>query len=86
MAVAVKAEGMGSGVAELSKALFAIDVVSVGRNQQTTGLELDAVAWAKCESGPFCKNRRKMIDENLAACETDKNGKLESCQRVVILY
>lgn len=65
MAVAVKAEGMGSGVAELSKALFAIDVVGVGRNQQTTGLELDAVAWAKRESGPFCKNRGKMIDENL---------------------
>lgn len=84
MAVAVKAEGMGSGVAELSKALFAINVVSIGRNQQTTRLELNAVAWAKRKRGPFCKNRRKMTDDNLAACETDKNGKLESCQRVMI--
>lgn len=34
--VTVKAEGMGSGLADLSKALFALDVVRVGRNQQTT--------------------------------------------------
>lgn len=63
VAVTVKAEGMGSGLAELSEALFAIDVVSVGRNQQTTRLELYAVAWAERESGPFCKDRRKMLHE-----------------------
>lgn len=59
--VTVKAEGMGGGLAELSEALFAIDVVGVGRNQQTTRLELDAVARAERESGPFCKDRRRML-------------------------
>lgn len=55
--VAVKAEGVGSGLAELSEALLALDVVSVGRNQQTAGLQLDAVARAESESGPFCRDR-----------------------------
>lgn len=55
--VTVKAEGMGGGLAELSEALFALDVVSIGRNQQATGLELDAVARAQSESGPFCRDR-----------------------------
>lgn len=36
MCVAVEAEGMGSGLTELSKTLFALDVVSIGRNEQTT--------------------------------------------------
>ena len=57
MGVTVKAEGMGGGLAELSEALFALDVVSIGRNQQATGLELDAVARAQSESGPFCRDR-----------------------------
>lgn len=57
MGVAVKAEGVGSGLAELSEALLALDVVSVGRNQQTAGLQLDAVARAESESGPFCRDR-----------------------------
>lgn len=51
--VTVKAEGVGSGLAQLSEALFAIYVVSVGRNQQTAGLQLDAVARAESEGGPF---------------------------------
>ena len=36
MGVTMKAEGMGSGLAELSKALSALNVVSVGGNEQAT--------------------------------------------------
>lgn len=57
MGVTVKAEGMRGGLAELSEALFALDVVSIGRNQQAAGLELDAVARAQSKSGPFCRDR-----------------------------
>lgn len=60
MVVAVKAEGVRGGLAELSEALFAIDVVSIGRNQQTARLELDAVTRTESESGPFCQERKKM--------------------------
>lgn len=56
--VTVEAEGVWGGLAELSKALFALDVVSIGRNQQTTGLELDAMTRTEGESGPFCQKRR----------------------------
>lgn len=44
--ITVEAEGVWGGLAELSEALLAVNVVRVGRNQQTTGLELDAVTWA----------------------------------------
>lgn len=57
--ITVEAEGVWGGLAELSEALFAVNVVRVGRNQQTTRLELDAVTWAQSEGGPFCKQRRK---------------------------
>lgn len=36
MGVTVKAEGMGSGLAELAETLLALDVVSIGRNEQAT--------------------------------------------------
>lgn len=55
MGVTVEAEGMRSSLAELSKTLFALNVVSVGRNHQTSRFQLDAVAWTEGESGPFCK-------------------------------
>jgi len=55
--VAVEAEGVGSGLAELSEALFALDVVRVGRNQQAAGLQLEAVTRAESEGGPFCRDR-----------------------------
>lgn len=54
MGVAVEAEGVGSGLAELTEALFALDVVSVCRDEKTAGLQLDAVARAESEGGPFC--------------------------------
>lgn len=53
--VTVEAEGAGSGLAQLSEALFALNVVSVGRYQQAARLQLDAVAWAESKSGPFCR-------------------------------
>lgn len=46
---------MGSGLAEVAEALFALDVVGVGRNEQTARLQLDAVARAESEGGPFCQ-------------------------------
>lgn len=60
MVVAVKAEGVRGGLAELSEALFTVDVVSIGRNQQTARLQLDAVTGTESESGPFCQERKKM--------------------------
>lgn len=58
--VAVKAEGVGRGPAELAKTLSAVDVVSVGWNQQASRLELDAVAWPQCKGGPFCRCKRRV--------------------------
>lgn len=55
VSVAVKAEGVGSGLAEVPEAFFALDVVGVGRNEQTARLQLDAVARAESEGGPFCQ-------------------------------
>lgn len=55
--VTVKAEGVGSGAAQASEALFALDVVRVGGNQQAAGLQLDAVTRAEGEGGPFCRDR-----------------------------
>lgn len=60
MVVAVEAESVRSGLAQLSEALRTVDVVGVGRNQQAARLELDAVARAQSKSGPFCESRRKM--------------------------
>lgn len=57
--ITVEAEGVWGGLAQMSEALFAVNVVGVGRNQQTTGLELDAVTWAQSKGGPFCKQTRK---------------------------
>lgn len=51
--IAVEAEGVRGRLAQLSKALFAVDVVGVGRDQQATGLELDAVSWAQSKGGPL---------------------------------
>lgn len=59
MVIAVEAEGVRGGPAQLSEALFAINVVGVGRDQQTTGLELDAVSRAQSKGSPFCKQTRK---------------------------
>lgn len=74
--VTVKAEGVGSGQAELSEALFALDVVGVRRNQQTTRLQLDAVARAESKSGPFFKNRggsdtQMLLYQNFVTCSDD---------------
>lgn len=57
--VAVKAESVGRGQAELAETLSAVDVVGVGGNQEAPGLELDAVTWAKREGGPFCTDERE---------------------------
>lgn len=59
--ITVEAEGVGRGLAELSEALFAVNVVRVSWNQQTARLELDAVTWAQSKSGPFCKQRMKVL-------------------------
>lgn len=61
MVIAVEAEGVRGGLAQLSEALFAVDVVGVGGDQQATGLELDAVSWAQSKSGPFCKPTGKEL-------------------------
>lgn len=55
MGVAVEAEGARGGLAELSEALFALDVIGVGRNQQAARLQLNAMARAKSKCGPFCQ-------------------------------
>lgn len=60
MGVTVETEGVGTGLAELPEALFALDVVGVGRNQETAGLQLDAVARAESKCGPFCRDRGGM--------------------------
>lgn len=57
MGVTVEAEGMGGGLAEFPKALFAVDVVSISRNQESARLQLDTVAWAESKGGPFCRKR-----------------------------
>lgn len=59
--IAVEAEGVWGGLAQLSEALFAFNVVGVGGNQQTAGLELDAVTWAQSKGGPFCKQTREEL-------------------------
>lgn len=58
--VAVKAEGVGRGPAELAETLSAVDVVSVGWNQQASRLELDAVARPQRKGGPFWRRKRRM--------------------------
>lgn len=58
--VAVEAEGVGRGPAELAETLSAVDVVSVGRDQQAARLELYAVAWPEGKGGPFCRSERRM--------------------------
>lgn len=59
MCVTVETEGVGSGLAELSETLFTLDVVSIGRNEQATWLQLDAVTGAESESGPFCREGKR---------------------------
>lgn len=55
MGVTVKTEGMGTGLAQVSKTVLVLYVVGVGRNQQTSRLELDAVARTESKGGPLCK-------------------------------
>lgn len=57
--VAVEAESVRRGQAELTEALSAVDVVGVGRDEQASGLELDAVARAEREGGPLCADQRR---------------------------
>lgn len=53
--VAVEAEGPRGGLAELSEALLALDLVGVGGDQQTARLQLDAMARAESKGGPICQ-------------------------------
>lgn len=61
--VTVKAERVGRGQAELAETLPAVNVVSIGRDQQASRLELYAVAWAECKGGPFCTSKRKRHED-----------------------
>lgn len=57
--VAVKAESVGRGQAELAETLSAVDVVGIGWDQEASGLELDAVTWTERKGGPFCTDERE---------------------------
>lgn len=59
MVVAVKAESVGRGQAELAETLSAVDVVGIGWDQEASGLELDAVTWTERKGGPFCTGERE---------------------------
>lgn len=71
MGVTEEAEGMRTGLTELSKTLFALDVVSVGRNQQTSWFQLDAMTRAEGESGPFCKEAAQSNTQMLLYTDQD---------------
>jgi len=51
--VAMETEGAGRGLAQLTEAPCAVDVVGVGRDQQAARLELNAVAGAQRKGGPL---------------------------------
>lgn len=59
MIVAVEAERVRRGQAQLAEALPAVDVVGVGWDQQAPRLELDAVARAQRKGGPLCTDQRR---------------------------
>lgn len=82
MVITVEAEGVGRGLAELSKALFAVNVVRISWNQQTAGLELDAMTWAQSKSGPFCKQRREVLTCHARWYSSCKTG-FSSCVYLV---
>lgn len=60
--ITVEAEGVRGGLAPMSEALSVVNVVGVGRNEQTARLELDAVTWAQSKGGPFCKQDKEGVN------------------------
>ncbi|TNN80403.1 hypothetical protein EYF80_009427 [Liparis tanakae] len=74
--VTVEAEGVGRGLAQLSEALFALDVVGVGGNQQAAGLQLEAVTRAEGEGGPFCRDGggSDLLLEDMFTLEQNSHG------------
>lgn len=59
MGVAVETKGVGGGLTQLAKALLALDVVGVGRDQQAPGLQLDSVAGAESKRSPLYENGKE---------------------------